>query len=137
MGKAETATAEVEATVPTEMKRKKKKGRPSLSDLNKRDNKTSISTPPRRSTRRNPNSPPPDFIDDDDERKEKKVKLVVRLPQHFQQNSSSANSLSDSDADDNEASVKRRKIDAVDLRSDDAVADQVVNWLRGFIAIFI
>ncbi|OIS97242.1 PREDICTED: uncharacterized protein LOC109234525 [Nicotiana attenuata] len=130
MGKAETVTAQVEATVPTEMKRKKKKGRPSLSDLNKRDNKTSISTPPRRSTRRNPNSPPPDFIDDDDERKEKKVKLVVRLPQHFQQNSSSANSLSDSDADDNETSVKRQKIDAVDLRSDDAVADQGEKLLK-------
>lgn len=111
----------------TEMKRKKKKGRPSLSDLNERDN----STPPRRSTRQNPNpnsnSPPPDF-DDDDERKEKKVKLVVRLPQSNQQESSSGNSLPDSGGDNHEASVKRRKIDSVDPRSDDAVADQVLKF---------
>ncbi|KAH0658149.1 hypothetical protein KY289_026897 [Solanum tuberosum] len=130
MGKVATTTA-----APTEMKKKKKKkGRPSLSDLHERDNKLSISTPSRRSNRRNPNpnsnSPPPDFIDDDDERKEKKVKLVVRLPesnqQHFEQDSSSANSLSDSDGDNHDASVnvKRRKIDSVDPRSDDVVADQ-------------
>ncbi|XP_015079896.1 uncharacterized protein LOC107023652 [Solanum pennellii] len=129
MGKVATTTA-----APTEMKRKKKKGRPSLSDLHERDNKLSISTPSRRSNRRNPNpnsnSPPEDFIDDDDERKEKKVKLVVRLPesnqQHFEQDSSSANSLSDFEGDNHDASVnaKRRKIDSVDPRSDDVVADQ-------------
>lgn len=133
MGKVATTTA-----APTEMKRKKKKGRPSLSDLHERDNKLSISTPSRRSNRRNPNpnsnSPPEDFIDDDDERKEKKVKLVVRLPesnqQHFVQDSSSANSLSDSEGDNHDASVnaKRRKIDSVDPRSDDVVADQVVKF---------
>ncbi|KAL3334361.1 hypothetical protein AABB24_030877 [Solanum stoloniferum] len=124
MGKVATTTA-----APTEMK-KKKKGRPSLSDLHERDNKLSISTPSRRSNRRNPNpnsnSPPPDFIDDDDERKEKKVKLVVRLPESNQQDSSSTNSLSDSDGDNHDASVnvKRRKIDSVDPRSDDVAADQ-------------
>ncbi|XP_059634687.1 uncharacterized protein LOC132277016 [Cornus florida] len=97
---------------------KKKRGRPSVLDLQKRilnqQKQTLITSKPnfnsnpssRRSTRRNPNfddgtSPSPDFIeadgDDDDERKEKKVKLVVRLPpsnQHFHQPGSSANSLS-------------------------------------------
>ncbi|CAN4094101.1 unnamed protein product [Withania somnifera] len=122
-----------------EMKRKKKKGRPSLSDLSKRGN-----TKPsfiRRSSRRNPNfdsnSPPPDFEqeenddDDEDERKQKKVKLVVRLPQHSENSSAAVtaavNSDSDSDheLDDNrDESIDTRKISSVDARSDDAVSDQ-------------
>ncbi|XP_055822020.1 uncharacterized protein LOC129890503 [Solanum dulcamara] len=110
MGKAETAAAGITIAAPTEMKRKKKKG----------------STP--RNPNSNSNSPPPDFIDDDDERKQKKVKLVVRLPQsnqqHFQQDSSSANLLSYSDEDNHDVSVQRRKINFVDPRSEDAVADQ-------------
>lgn len=87
-------------------KKRKKKGRPSLLDLQKRalgedkpqlQNQTLISSKPnpsiRRSTRRNSNpdvsSPASDWVDgggedeyddDDDERKEKKVKLVGRLP---------------------------------------------------------
>ncbi|KAF5943193.1 hypothetical protein HYC85_020835 [Camellia sinensis] len=89
--------------------KKKKKGRPSLLDLQKRNLKqqqqqqdqhhhnhqqtlissTPNSNPPnRRSTRRDPNlagvspasSEDDNDDDDDDERKEKKVKLVVRLP---------------------------------------------------------
>ncbi|XP_016506279.2 uncharacterized protein LOC107824075 [Nicotiana tabacum] len=114
-----------------EMKRKKKKGRPSLSDLSKREiNKSSVI---RRSSRRNPNSnsnsPPPEFDDDEDERKEKKVKLVVRLPQsnNNQQHldNSSSNSDSDSEPEEREASViNTSKISSVDLRSNDVVSDQ-------------
>ncbi|CAN4076929.1 unnamed protein product [Withania somnifera] len=133
MGKVATGIA-----APTEMKRKKKKGCPSLSDLHERNNKPSISTPPRRSTSRNPNpnlnSPLPDFIKDGDERKDKRVKLVVRLPQsnqqHFQQDSPSSNSFSDFDGGIHVASVKRRKIDPMDPRSDDTVADQEENLLK-------
>ncbi|KAJ0545794.1 putative chromatin remodeler Bromodomain family [Helianthus annuus] len=97
---------------------KKKKGRPSLTDLKKRALEQQQSH--RRSTRRNPNSDTADasadeddyYDDDDDERKQKKVKLVVRLPQLNQQqepqrrrsarSSSPANSAScgsDSNAD--------------------------------------
>lgn len=122
-----------------EMKRKKKKGRPSLSDLSKREiNKSSVI---RRSSRRNPNSnsnsPPPEFDDDEDERKEKKVKLVVRLPQsnNNQQHldNSSSNSDSDSEPEEREASViNTSKISSVDLRSNDVVSDQVLNFRLKF-----
>lgn len=120
------------------MKKKKKKGRPSLSDLSKREiNKSSVI---RRSSRRNPNSnsnsPPPEFDDDDDERKEKKVKLVVRLPQSNNQqhlDNSSSNSDSDSEPEEREASViNTSKISSVDLRSNDVVSDQVLNFRLKF-----
>lgn len=146
MGKVATAAT-------AEMKRKKKKGRPSKNPL-------PVSTPPkpinydstpityRRSTRRNPkylNSPPPEFEDDDDddERKEKKVKLVVRLPQsdenskinqkeqknmrHSRDDDSASDSGSDSDpeSEDREGHAKKRKINAVDRGSADADSIQV------------
>ncbi|KAK1406678.1 hypothetical protein QVD17_42197 [Tagetes erecta] len=110
MGKVTGATAAI---------KKKKKGRPSLLDLQKR-----ALDQQRRSNRRNPNPNPNSASageeeeedeyydeDDDDERKQKKVKLVVRLPQSDQQQlhlssdlirSSSVNSAScgsDSNAD--------------------------------------
>ncbi|KAI8002568.1 Bromodomain and PHD finger-containing protein 3 [Camellia lanceoleosa] len=108
--------------------KKKKKGRPSLLDLQKRNLKqqqqqdqhhhnhqqtlissTPNSNPPnRRSTRRDPNlagvspasSDDDNDDDDDDERKEKKVKLVVRLPpsNHHYSQPRSLNSA-DSNAD--------------------------------------
>lgn len=119
-----------------------------MADLQKREQKTlanSNSTPSRRSTRRNPtnyNSGSSEFVneeydDDDDERKEKKVKLVVRLPQsnnqpHLQ-NSSSQNSGSGSDSEaeepeDQEAALKKRKIDVADRRSNHI--DQVLNFTK-------
>ncbi|KAH6834914.1 DNA-binding bromodomain-containing protein [Perilla frutescens var. hirtella] len=149
MGKVPTAVA-----ASTEMKRKKKKGRPLKNPL-------PLSTPPktslsnssnRRSTRRNPNqlnSPPrPDFDDDEDERKEKKVKLVVRLPQsdekskateknqkqqqsgrhsHDSDSGSDSGSGYDSDPDDEdrEGPTKKRKIIGADGGSDDGGLDQV------------
>ncbi|KAA8537403.1 hypothetical protein F0562_026910 [Nyssa sinensis] len=135
---------------------KKKKGRPSLLDLQKRtllqqQGETLTSSNPnfnisnRRSTRRNPNldevSPTPQWIDgegdDDDERKEKKVKLVVRLPhsnQHYHQPGSSANSFSlnsvsygsdsNADAENHEASPKKRKINVVGGRSGGVSTDE-------------
>ncbi|XP_019187786.1 PREDICTED: bromodomain-containing protein 9-like [Ipomoea nil] len=122
------------------LRSKKKKGRPSLSDVRHRENHKFAST----STRRNPNSnsesPPPEFVgdDDDDERKEKKVKLVVRLPESNNQhqhlpNSSSGNwaSESDPDGDNREASVKKRKINAVNRRSTDVVLDQEEKGQKG------
>ncbi|KAL1535168.1 hypothetical protein AAHA92_31253 [Salvia divinorum] len=149
MGKVPTAAAGT-----TEMKRKKKKGRPLK-------NSPPLSTPPktplsnsvsRRSTRRNPNhlnSPPrPEFDDDEDERKEKKVKLVVRLPQsddktvaddknqqqlrhsdrHSHDFDSGSESGSDYDSDpedeDREGSPKKRKIIDDDGGSDDGGLDQ-------------
>ncbi|KAK6138823.1 hypothetical protein DH2020_027435 [Rehmannia glutinosa] len=147
MGKVATAAT-------AEMKRKKKKGRPSknplpLSTPPKPVNYDSTPTTNRRSTRRNPNqlnSPPPEFIDeddDDDERKEKKVKLVVRLPQSEENNkinqkqqqqnkrhsrdydsASGSGSESDPESEDPEAYAKKRKINAVDRGSDDAAPIQ-------------
>ncbi|KAK6160832.1 hypothetical protein DH2020_004213 [Rehmannia glutinosa] len=147
MGKVATAAT-------AEMKRKKKKGRPSknplpLSTPPKPVNYDSTPTTNRRSTRRNPNhlnSPPPEFIDeddDDDERKEKKVKLVVRLPQSEENNkinqkqqqqnkrhsrdydsASGSGSESDPESEDREAYAKKRKINAVDRGSDDAAPIQ-------------
>ncbi|KAI3465449.1 hypothetical protein Pfo_022112 [Paulownia fortunei] len=146
MGKVATAAT-------AEMKRKKK-GRPSknplpLSTPPKPISYDSTTTTNRRSTRRNPNhlnSPPPEFVDDedddDDERKEKKVKLVVRLPQSEENNkinqkqqqnrrhsrdydsASGSGSDSDPESEDREAYAKKRKINAVDRGSDDAVSVQ-------------
>ncbi|KAL0440487.1 UNVERIFIED_CONTAM: hypothetical protein Slati_2531700 [Sesamum latifolium] len=152
MGKAATAAT-------AEMRRKKKKGRPSktqipLSAPPKPINYDSTPATNRRSTRRKPsnfNSPPqPEFEDDDDddERKEKKVKLVVRLPQddenskisRKQQQSrrhsrdygsgsgsasaSGSGSDSDPESEDREGCAKKRKINAGDLGSEDAVPVQ-------------
>ncbi|KAK4390050.1 Bromodomain and PHD finger-containing protein 3 [Sesamum angolense] len=148
MGKVATAAT-------AEMRRKKKKGRPSknpipLSAPPKPINYDSTPTTNRRSTRRKPsnfNSPPqPEFEedDDDDERKEKKVKLVVRLPQddenskisrkqqqsrrHSRDYGSGSGSGSGSDSEpeseDREACAKKRKINAGDLGSEDAVPVQ-------------
>ncbi|CAN4123106.1 unnamed protein product [Withania somnifera] len=108
-----------------EMKRKKKIGRPSLSQTEIKNNTSLV----RRSSRRKPNfhtnSTAPDFEqdqndededEDEGERKQKKLKLVVRLPQHAEVNSDLG--------DNHEESVKRRKISSVDPRSDDVVSDQ-------------
>ncbi|KAK9109463.1 hypothetical protein Sjap_017523 [Stephania japonica] len=144
-----------------ETKKKKKKGRPSLLDLQKRKireqqelqqqqllqqqrnqnqkkhkpNPNPSPNPARRSTRRNPN---PDAIPSNDEqededdgeddeedgrgaaessakRREKKLKLVVRLPPHQQRSASSLNS--NSEDENGEGPVKRRKINAVGDRS--------------------
>ncbi|XP_060199964.1 uncharacterized protein LOC132628220 [Lycium barbarum] len=110
-----------------EMKRKKKKGRPSLLDLSKRENSKASTI--RRSSRRNPNSnsPAPEFDDvddDEDERKQKKVKLVVRLPPN--QSNQSQQHLDNSSEPDSEPElgVNHEKISTVDRRSDDAVSDQ-------------
>ncbi|KAL0361855.1 UNVERIFIED_CONTAM: Bromodomain and PHD finger-containing protein 3 [Sesamum radiatum] len=151
MGKAATAAT-------AEMRRKKKKGRPSKNPI-------PVSAPPkpinydstpatnRRSTRRKPsnfNSPPQPELedDDDDERKEKKVKLVVRLPQddenskisrkqqqsrrHSRDYGSGSGSGSDSDpeSEDREACAKKRKINAGDLGSEDAVPVQLPDYLE-------
>nr|GMD04590.1 bromodomain-containing protein 9-like [Ipomoea batatas] len=143
MGKA-TAAATV-SVASDKMKRKKKKGRPSLSDLRTRDGNQSPGSNPttRRSTRRNPNlgspaSPPPEFDEDDDERKEKKVKLVGRLPQssanqpqqHFENSPGNSDSGSDPDDENLESSVKKRKVDAEDCRSELAVSDQGEKTLK-------
>ncbi|KAL0352515.1 UNVERIFIED_CONTAM: Bromodomain and PHD finger-containing protein 3 [Sesamum calycinum] len=148
MGKVATAAT-------AEMRRKKKKGRPSknpipLSAPPKPINYDSTPATNRRSTRRKPsnfNSPPqPEFEedDDDDERKEKKVKLVVRLPQddenskisrkqqqsrrHSRDYGSGSGSGSGSDSEpeseDREACAKKRKTNAGDLGSEDAVPVQ-------------
>ncbi|KAL6995982.1 hypothetical protein U1Q18_006120 [Sarracenia purpurea var. burkii] len=140
-------------TAEMEMKKKKKKGRPSLLDLRKRNleehqqeqQQTLISSNPKflSSNRRSKSdhngiAPASDLIsgdggyDDDDERKEKKVKLVVRLPpskHHCPQLRSSANSLSLSSASygsDSNADGEKSKINAVGDRSGELSAvDQV------------
>ncbi|KAD7477114.1 hypothetical protein E3N88_00250 [Mikania micrantha] len=115
---------------PTPAK-KKKKGRPSLLDLQKRA--LDIQNQHRRSNRRNPNSTSGSvgedeyYDDDDDERKQKKVKLVVRLPPSDQQQhpssdlirSSSLNSASC--GSDSNADADNRKLKS---GSDGAVADR-------------
>lgn len=147
MGKVTTIAKTTRETVAIamEMKRKKKKGRPSLADLSKRENnKPSVV---RRSFRRNPNfesnSPPPEFEEEDeeededeDERKQKKVKLVVRLPQQSNQNHNqhleNSSSAADSEpeiGDNHEVSVDTTKISSVDRRSDDAVSDLVLYFV--------
>lgn len=142
-------------------RRKKKKGRPSKnpipssSTLNK---PISLGPNPiiyRRSNRRNQkfrNSQPPEIEDgdDDDEREEKKVKLVGRLPEseenrrvdqkqeknerHSRDDDSASESGSDSgpESEDRETHAKKRKINAVDRGSDDAVSVQVENLWSEF-----
>ncbi|KVI07382.1 transcription factor GTE4-like [Cynara cardunculus var. scolymus] len=113
---------------------KKRKGRPSLLDLQKRareneqlQNQQKLQP---RSTRRNPNSTTVASVDDDsanedeyyddDERKEKKVKLVVRLPQsnQLQQQHASSDLIrsysvnSGSYGSDSNANVDNRKINS-------------------------
>ncbi|KAJ6414320.1 hypothetical protein OIU84_007023 [Salix udensis] len=142
-----------EVADPT-MKKKKKKGRPSLLELQKRSLKqqqvqqtTPISLknpnspnsnpalPNRRSSRRSSNSYAPEWIDgdddedddEDDERKEKKHKLLRGLNSQ-KNNNQNSNSLSPSSfkgSDSNagggnqEDGIRRRKISAVRLGSDD------------------
>lgn len=118
---------------------KKKKGRPSLSNLRKhnldqqeQEQETLIppnpnfNTPGSRRSKPNTNnpngiSPGSDWIsgddDDDDERKEKKVKLVVRLP------SLSVNSASKSNGSDLNADGDKPQIN--DRSGDLSTADQV------------
>ena len=104
-----------------EMKRKKK-GRPSLSDIQKRNlqqQKTQI--PNRSKPNLNGTSPAPDSIsgdDEDDERHQKKVKLVVRLPPSNHHLNSASN------GSDSNAEANKSKIDAAGDGSDD-LADQV------------
>lgn len=127
---------------------KKKKGRPSLLDLQKRSlkqqqqnsNSFNLSAnPSRRATRRNPD---PDGSEcnsgggDDDERKEKKHKLLLGLNPQPHYTTVSPNSLSfgsspygsDSNADieDPDAAIKRRKISAVN-RGTDAITVMLTN----------
>lgn len=139
---------EISATMT---KKKKKKGRPSLLDLQKRslkqqqqqqnpnfENPNSLIASHRRSTRRNPTLNEPDWIngddddDDDDERKQKKHKLLLGLNSQQNTNSnhhypfSSANSLGPnpsfgSDGANPETAQKRRKISDACLGSDDMV----------------
>ncbi|KAL3603204.1 hypothetical protein D5086_004063 [Populus alba] len=136
------------------MKKKKKKGRPSLLELQKRSIKqqqlqqtTPISLknpnplnsnsvlPNRRSARRSSNSYAPEWIDgdddedddEDDERKEKKHKLLRGLNSqknnNQNSNSSSPSNLHGSDSNagggNQEDGIRRRKISAVRLGSDD------------------
>ena len=138
------------------MKKKKKKGRPSLLELQKRSIKqqqlqqtTPISLknpnplnsnsvlPNRRSARRSSNSYAPEWIDgdddedddEDDERKEKKHKLLRGLNSqknnNQNSNSSSPSNLHGSDSNagggNQEDGIRRRKISAVRLGSDDLV----------------
>ncbi|PIN23324.1 hypothetical protein CDL12_03958 [Handroanthus impetiginosus] len=143
MGKAPTT-----AVTAAEMKRKKKKGRPSKNPLPPEPALSNSAN--RRSTRRNPNnlnSPPqPELDDDEDERKEKKVKLVVRLPQSEEKSNvaekhqqhqnrrhsrdvdsgsgSMSGSGSDPESEDGDGRAKKRKINGVDRGSDDGVLDQ-------------
>ncbi|KAK1400318.1 Bromo domain-containing protein [Heracleum sosnowskyi] len=131
---------------PEITKIKKKKGRPSFADLQKRNqSKQDQKTPPlssspnsNRRSRRNA-SPELGEDDDDDERKEKKVKLVVRLPQsnyqqqneqHFDNLARSTSSFSEEEEDDGEnieAAVKKRKINAVNDRSGDNDQEEKVS----------
>lgn len=122
-----------------ETKKKKKKGRPSLLDLQKRTIKqqqlitdpnfqnpnsptrNSTPNPNRRSTHRNPSID--GNSDDEDDRKDKKHKFLFGLPSHYGHERSPANSLSlntnlggaelNADGGDHEACNKRRKINAV------------------------
>ncbi|KAF2310232.1 hypothetical protein GH714_007329 [Hevea brasiliensis] len=132
----------------TMTKKKKKKGRPSLLDLQKRSLKQQQQNPNfkspnsllnahnRLSTRRNPNLDEPDWIngdgeDDDDERKEKKHKLLLGLNSqqsnnngnhHYPISSADSQGLNPSygpDDDNPEVALKRRKISASRLGSDD------------------
>ncbi|GAA0175923.1 chromatin/chromatin-binding, or -regulatory protein [Lithospermum erythrorhizon] len=150
MGKISSAAPPLPPPL-TEMKRKKKKGRPSLTDQTKRRlnqfPKTLTLTPPnhqRRSSRRTSNSPPLQTSDDDDdERMQKKVKLVVRLPKNNhninnnlrnlnnpsedEKNSDSGGSGDDLDLggdEEVEEVMKMEKIDEVESRSGEQGSDQ-------------
>ncbi|KAL3340700.1 hypothetical protein AABB24_029039 [Solanum stoloniferum] len=123
MGKVTKTTRETVA-IAMEMKGKKKKGRPSLADLSKREiinnNKPSVG---RHSSRRNSNFESEKENEDEDERKQKKVKLFVRLPnqnqnQHLENSSSAAESESEL-GNNHQASVQTIKIS-----SGDAVSEQ-------------
>ncbi|PON34299.1 Bromodomain containing protein [Parasponia andersonii] len=113
-------------------KKKKKKGRPSLLDLQKRFLKQQQSpNPSRRSSRGDPSfdatpsPPPPEFIagdDDEDERKEKKHKLLLGLNSNSDcyQTTLSPNpfgSVSNADNEDPDDASKRRKLSAFTHRS--------------------
>lgn len=134
MGKASSSPPEISPEITA---RKKKKGRPSFADLQKRNQSKqdqkplSLSSSPNSNRRSRRNASPELADDDDDERKEKKVKLVVRLPQsnyqhqneqHFENLARSTSSFSEDEEDDGEnleAAVKKRKINAVNDRSGD------------------
>ncbi|KAJ0077300.1 hypothetical protein Patl1_35740 [Pistacia atlantica] len=123
-----------------ERRKKKRKGRPSLLDLQKRTLKeeqqqnskpnnstqkitSNYSSAPanqvRRSTRRNPNPSPERVVSDDEDeelganRREKKLKLVLKLQKSEQNSNSNA-----SDSDESGAlNHKKRKINAIGGRS--------------------
>ena len=121
------------------MTKKKKKGRPSLLDLQKRSLKEQQQQQVHReenlnsiNTRRNP--VPEQGIaadDDEDERKQKKHKLLVGLDSHHQSRTLAPNSLSfnsipygvdsNENVDDPEASQKRRKINVAYPGSEETV----------------
>lgn len=143
MGKASSSPP---ADISPEItKGKKKKGRPSFADLQKRnqskhDQKSlSLSSSPNLNRRSRRNASPELGDDDDDERKEKKVKLVVRLPQsnfrqqneqHFDNLARSTSSFSEDEEDEGEnieAAVKKRKINAVNDRSGDNDQVRLIN----------
>ncbi|KAJ7957976.1 Bromodomain-containing protein [Quillaja saponaria] len=138
--------------VPETMtKKKKKKGRPSLLDLQKRSLKQlqqqqnpksidSTPNPSHRITGRNSTPDPthqsPEWIaadDDDDERKKKKHKLLLGLNPHHPYPTLSANSVSlnsgscgsdsNQDGDDPEANHKRRRANANFYGSDQTVGE--------------
>ncbi|KAL3372362.1 hypothetical protein AABB24_008759 [Solanum stoloniferum] len=118
MGKVTKTTRETVA-IAMEMKGKKKKGRPSLADLRKREiinnNEPSVG---RHSSRRKSNFESEKEDEDEDERKQKKVKLFVRLPnqnqnQHLENSSSAAESESEL-GDNHQASVQTMKISSGD-----------------------
>ncbi|XP_044507386.1 uncharacterized protein LOC123226891 isoform X2 [Mangifera indica] len=117
-------------------RKKKRKGRPSLLDLQKRtlreeqqqsskpnnftqkitsNYSSAAANPIRRSTRRNPNPSPERVVSDDEDdelganRREKKLKLVLKLQKSDQNSNSNA-----SDSDENAArNHKKRKINAI------------------------
>ncbi|TKY75332.1 Bromodomain and PHD finger-containing protein 3 [Spatholobus suberectus] len=91
------------------MTKRKKKGRPSLLDLQKRSLKKEQQ---KQQQQQNPNSHSNNVVphdDDDDERKEKKHKLLVGLNSHLRHPTLLPNSQPFNS--DPEAAVKRRKID--------------------------
>ncbi|TMW84731.1 hypothetical protein EJD97_024518 [Solanum chilense] len=128
MGKVtKTRRETVAIAIAMETKGKKKKGRPSLADLRKREiisnNEPCVG---RHSCRRNSNFESEKEDEDEDERKQKKVKLFFRLPQQSNQNqtqhleNSSSAAESESELGDNhQASIETMKIS-----SGDALPDQ-------------
>lgn len=132
-----------ETTMQLQKKKQKKKGRPSLLDLQKRSLKQQkqqqdpnsfnlISIPTRRSIRRNPFPDEPEcFSGEDDERKKKKHKLLNGLDPHpyyptLSPNSSTLDlnpdgSYSNANIEDTEAALNRRKISVFNHGSDAVV----------------